>query len=267
MLLAFANQTAVVTGGANGIGLATAQRLAQSGAAVTIFDLPREDPAAVAASFGATGVALDVTDATALAAALERLARIDVVVINAGTARMAPLLATSAADWDATLALNLTAAFHTLKLAAARMQAHGGAIVLTASTNSYDGERDLTAYNASKAGLLGLVHTAANELGPHRIRVNAVCPGMIRTRLAESMFRDEPMARAYFREVPLGRGGTPEEVANAITFLASDAAAYVTGATLLVDGGQMASKFGPWNDEIGVFDARTAEWRRRSRPG
>ena len=263
MLLSFTGKTAIVTGGANGIGLSTARRLQTSGAAVTIFDLPREEPATIAASFGGTGVALDVTDPAALGAALARLPRLDVVVINAGTARMAPLLSTSAADWDATLALNLTAAFHTLKLAADRMRSTGGAIVLTASTNSYDGERDLTAYNASKAGLLGLVHTAANELGPYGIRVNAVCPGMIRTRLAESMFQDEPMARAYFREVPLGRGGSPDEVANAITFLASDAAAYVTGATLLVDGGQMASKYGPWNDDVGVFDAATATWRRR----
>src|SRR5204862_2638589 len=128
-----------------------------------------------------------------------------------------------------------------------------GSIVLTASTNSYDCESRLVAYNASKAGLLGLVHTAANELGPYRIRVNAVCPGLIRTRLTERHFSSPEVLRDYFRHIPLGRGGMPDEVANASAFLASDLASYVTGATLFVDGGQMASKFSTWNEDNAQF--------------
>jgi NAD(P)-dependent dehydrogenase (short-subunit alcohol dehydrogenase family) len=136
-----------------------------------------------------------------------------------------------------------------------------GAIVITASTNSYDGEARLAAYNASKAGLLGLVHTAANELGPYQIRVNAVCPGLIRTRLTERHFSSPEILRDYFRQIPLGRGGSPEEVAQACVFLASDEASYITGATLFVDGGQMASKFGTWSDETAEFSE--GRWRLR----
>jgi NAD(P)-dependent dehydrogenase (short-subunit alcohol dehydrogenase family) len=142
--------------------------------------------------------------------------------------------------------------------AAARsmMKQRSGSIVLTASTNSYDGEPDLTAYNASKAGLLGLLHTAANELGPYGIRVNAVCPGLIRTRLTAATFSDDTRLAEYFKHIPLGRGGEPQEVANAVLFLASDLASYITGAALLVDGGQMASKFGTWGKETDRFDGQ-----------
>ena len=104
-----------------------------------------------------------------------------------------------------------------------------------------------------------IIHTAAAELGPYGIRINAVCPGFIRTRLTVDSFARPEVVKKYFREVPLGRGGEPDEVANAIAFLASDAASYITGATLLVDGGQLATKFGTWNDEIADFD--TDHWR------
>ena len=134
-------------------------------------------------------------------------------------------------------------------------------MVITASTNSYDGEARLAAYNASKAGLLGLVHTAANELGPHQIRVNAVCPGLIRTRLTERHFSSPEVLREYFRHIPLGRGGLPEEVAQACVFLASPQASYITGATLFVDGGQMTSKFGTWNEQEAEFD--DGRWKLR----
>ena len=115
----------------------------------------------------------------------------DVVMINLGTGIVKPLAETDRAVWDKTIALNPTAAFETLQEAAARMKPKGGAIVLTASTNSYDGEENLIAYNATKSGVLGLLHTAANELGPHGIRVNAVTPGLIRTRLTKGSF-DNP---------------------------------------------------------------------------
>jgi NAD(P)-dependent dehydrogenase (short-subunit alcohol dehydrogenase family) len=184
-------------------------------------------------------------------------------MINAGTAFVRPIAETTREVWDKTVTLNLTAAFETLQAAAGRMRAAGrpGAIVLTASTNSYDGEENLIAYNATKAGVLGIVHTAANELGPYGIRVNAVNPGLIRTRLTAEAFNTESVIKEYFRAIPMGRGGEPEEVAKAAVFLASDWASYITGTTLLVDGGQMACKFGPWREAEAEFvDGR---WRRR----
>jgi NAD(P)-dependent dehydrogenase (short-subunit alcohol dehydrogenase family) len=138
----------------------------------------------------------------------------------------------------------------------------GGSIVLTASTNSFDGEGELTGYNSSKAGLLGLIRTAANELGIYGIRINAVCPGLIRTRLTEKHFNTPEIIRDYFRHIPLGRGGEPEEVAAAVAFLASKAASFITGTTIIVDGGQMATKFGPWTEANADFvDGR---WRLKS---
>ena len=121
----------------------------------------------------------------------------------------------------------------------------------------------MIAYNATKAGLLGLLHTAANELGPDGIRVNAVNPGLIRTRLTESAFQDEVAIKEYFQAIPLGRGGGAEEVAKAAVFLASDWASYITGATLLVDGGQMACKFGPWREADAEFS--DGRWQKTAR--
>lgn len=262
MTLDFRNKTAIVTGGANGIGLATARTLAEGGAAVWIFDREQERPGEVAADFGARGAAADVSDRGSLEAAFAQAPAPDIVVANAGMGQQSDLGSTSRDLWDRTIAVNLGGAFHTVQIAAGSMKPRRrGAIVLTASTNSYDGEPNLAAYNASKAGLLGILHTAANELGPWQIRVNAVCPGLIRTRLTAAHFADPALLKEYFRDIPLGRGGEPEEVAAAIAFLASDFASYITGAALLVDGGQLASKFGPWSDREADFE--DGRWRLR----
>lgn len=255
MQLDFTGKTAIVTGGANGIGLAISRNLASAGASVWIFDLPAERPSEVAMSFGAQACVVDVVDRQSLERAFAQTADPDILIVNAGIGSVHSLATTTPDVWNRTLAVNLTGAFHSLQIAAERMKTRGGgSIVLTASTNSYDGEPNLTAYNASKAGLLGLLHTAANELGPHGIRVNAVCPGLIRTRLTASNFAKPEVLAEYFRQIPLGRGGEPDEVAHAVLFLASDLASYITGAALLVDGGQMASKFGPWTGDDISFD-------------
>ena len=250
---------AVVTGGANGIGWAAARLLAANGASVWIFDReePRED-------IGVRWIAVDVRNRDSIDTAFAQTGTPDILIANAGTAEEEPFLEFDAERWDRILSLNLTGAFHTVQAAARLMKMRrGGSIVLTASTNSYDGEARLAAYNASKAGLLGLLHTAANELGPYGIRVNAVCPGLIRTRLTERHFSSPEVLREYFRHIPLGRGGAPEEVAQACLFLASDMASYVTGATLFVDGGQMASKFGTWSEEDAEF--RDGRWQLREK--
>jgi NAD(P)-dependent dehydrogenase (short-subunit alcohol dehydrogenase family) len=200
-------------------------------------------------------------DRPSLESAFDEAGVPDVVVVNAGISRAASLPETTADLWNRTLAVNLSGAFHTVQIAAERMKrARKGSIVLTASTNSFDGEANLVAYNASKAGLLGIIRTAANELGPYGIRINAVCPGLIRTRLTASSFSNSGVISEYFKHIALGRGGEPEEVAQAVMFLASDWASYITGTTLVVDGGQMASKFGTWGKETDSFDGQ--RWTR-----
>lgn len=241
MRIDLSGQRALVTGGARGIGAAAAAALQAFCAEVTIADLLGDPP-------------VDVADPPALEAAFDRAGPLDIVVANAGTAIFRHLDQTGDAEWRRLVDINLTGAFHTIRLAAQKMKPRrAGAIVLTASTNSFDGEAGLAAYNATKAGLLGLLRTAANELGPYGIRVNAVCPGLIRTELTAGHFARPELLREYFRHIPLGRGGSPEEVAAAIAFLASPLASYITGATLLVDGGQMAAKFGIWDEVIGRF--------------
>ncbi len=254
MEIRFDQMNCVVTGGAGGIGLATARLLRDSGASAWILD--RE----AVSEPGIESCIVDLTDDRAFANVLDAIGQVDVAVLNAGICRPQQLEETTRENWQATLEVNLSAVFFQLKELAIRMkQRRGGSIVITASTNSFDGEAGLISYNASKAGLMGILHTAANELGPYGIRVNAVCPGLIRTRLTEGAFGDESMIKPYFGALPLGRGGKPVEVAQTIAFLASDMASYMTGTSVFVDGGQMATKFGTW----GSLDARfeSGEWK------
>lgn len=258
----YSGKRVVVTGGASGIGFAIAQGMARAGAAVTIFDLPSDRLDRSSKAIGAHPVGVDVADRESIEGGFEQTGEFDVLVVNAGISILQNFFETTAAAWEKTLAVNLSGVFHTVQAGAQRMKnaRRSGSIVLTASTNSFDGEADLLAYNAAKAGVLGILHTAANELGPYGIRVNAVCPGLIRTPLTVKSFENPLLLADYFRHIPLGRGGEPEEVAQAVLFLASDSASYITGATLLVDGGQMASKFGTWGQTADAFDGQ--RWRR-----
>ena len=192
MQIDLSRRRAFVTGGSHGIGAAIVSALRDCGAEVTVADLDSHPP-------------VDVTDLAALEAAFALAAPLDIVVANAGTAFSAPLDETPPDRWDALLKLNLSGVFHTLRLAARAMKPRRcGSIVVTASTNSFDGEPGLSAYNATKAALLGLTRTAAGELGPYGIRVNAVCPGLIRTRLTAPHFDSPAILKDYFRHIPLG---------------------------------------------------------------
>jgi 3-oxoacyl-[acyl-carrier protein] reductase len=246
-----ADRIAIITGGGRGIGRATAIRLAREGATVAVVDVDQPEADAVAAEIAADGGqawshATDVRQRAEVERladlAMERHGRVDVLCNIAGMGRSSPLLEQSDSGWQDTLDVNLTGVFLCLQVFGRLMaERRSGSIVNMASTNGLVGEATMGAYNASKFGVVGLTMTAAIELAPLGIRVNAVAPGLIRTRLSQAFLDDNPeMARSYVSEkIPLGRVGTPEEVAAAFAFLASDDASFVTGHALVVDGGQL----------------------------
>lgn len=240
-----------MTGGASGIGEATAHRFLSEGASVAVLDRSRENLAAAGARLeGARteGAELVLTEGDvssdadvdrAVAASVQRFGGIDILVSNAGIAYEEPFLEISRERWDETQRINLTGMFVvTQRVAREMVRAGAGTILLTSSTNGLVGEDKYAHYNASKGGVTLLTKSLAIELGPHGIRVNAVCPGYIVTPLAESI--DDPaFMEAYRRRLPLRRLGKPEDVAGTFAFLASDDAAFITGETIVIDGGQL----------------------------
>jgi NAD(P)-dependent dehydrogenase (short-subunit alcohol dehydrogenase family) len=244
----------LISGGSSGIGKATAQRFLEEGARVFLCGLdPDEVDAAIAElkEFGAaSGIPADVSredNVTRLVdSAREALGGIDVLINNAGIAWREPFLRITPSHWDRMITVNLRGMFLVAQAAARVLvdQGGGGVIVNMSSTNGLGGEAEYAHYNASKGGALLLTKTMAVELGRHGIRVNALCPGYIETPLNAAISEDlggKGFADAYAgSNIPLGRPGRSSEVAAVYAFLASDDASFITGAEIVIDGGQLA---------------------------
>ncbi len=237
-------KTAVVTGGASGIGEATVRRFVAEGANVMIADLQGEKAELLATELGTATEAqqLDVTDLEAvealMALTVQRFGAIDIVFNNAGISSMGRVDEISTEHWHRVIDVDLNSVFYGCRAAIPLMrEAGGGAIVNTASISGLFGDWGLPAYNAAKGAVMNLTRTLAADHARDGIRVNAVCPGGIETAMTDSLVASRRAQEQYQRLVPMARMGLPEEIASAVTFLASDDASYVTGHGLVVDGG------------------------------
>jgi NAD(P)-dependent dehydrogenase (short-subunit alcohol dehydrogenase family) len=245
--------TLIVTGGAYGIGRAVVQYFASRGYAVAIADIDCDKGMAVEAAVRGDGgsvlfVSTDVSDEDSIRGMIDHVlaewGRIDVLCNNAGIEISRPTHEYSSADWDRVLATNLRGGFLCAKYALPALRRSRGSIVNMASVQAMVSERNMSAYAASKAGLLALTRGMAIEYARDGVRVNAICPGAVHTGLMESYLatqRDaEAMIRSMSEAIPMGRIGRPEDIASVVWFLASPEASYVTGAFLAVDGGLLA---------------------------
>ncbi|MHC4479723.1 MAG: 3-oxoacyl-[acyl-carrier-protein] reductase [Planctomycetota bacterium] len=238
-------RTAVVTGASRGIGRAICLKLAESGARLAGIDVAEElleETGSLATEKGVEflGLQADVADYERMQGAIgqvvESFGSVDVLVNNAGITRDSLLIRMSEEDWRLVLEINLTGVFNGIKaVARPMMKQRGGRIINIASVVGITGNAGQANYSASKAGVIGLTKTAARELAPRNINVNAVAPGFIQTPMTEKL--SETASQAALGQIPLGRFGQPQDVADAVLFLAGPRSAYVTGQVIVVDGG------------------------------
>ena len=245
-MISLAGRTALVTGAGRGIGRGCAIALAWAGADLVLVSRSPGDLEEVAREVRALGrsarpVALDVTDAKSIRHLLWDLPPLDVLVVSAGANIPEPLLEVTDEHLDRLLAVNVRATFVTLQAAARRMvEGGGGSIVLLSSQMGHVGAAGRTVYCTTKHAVEGLTKAAAVELAPHGVRVNAVAPTFVETPMTAPFLADPAFRAGVLRRIPLGRLGRVEDVTAGVVFLASDAAALVTGTSLLVDGGWTA---------------------------
>jgi NAD(P)-dependent dehydrogenase (short-subunit alcohol dehydrogenase family) len=244
-----AGRVCIVTGGAQGIGEACARRFAREGAKVVIADLDDTKGQALAAELGGLYVHCDVGDKARVEALVARTmqahGRIDVLVNNAGILKTADFLELTEADFDAVLRVNLKGAFLVGQAVAREMaRATGGAIVNMSSVNSVLAIPNIASYNVSKGGINQLTRVMALALADKGIRVNAVAPGTIATELAaRAVLTSEEAKTRILSRTPMKRLGEPWEIADTVAYLASDAASYITGEIVVVDGGRMTLNY------------------------
>ena len=240
------NKVAVITGAAQGIGRAIATTLAQQGANVVVSDIQLEKAETTAKEIMAeTGqkviaVHADVVDSASVKAMIDRtideFERIDILINNAGTTRDGLIMRMKEADWDLVLNINLKGTFNCSKaVVRPMMKQHYGRIVNITSVSGLIGQVGQTNYSASKAGIIGFTKALAREVGSRKITVNAIAPGLVKTALTIDL--PQELKDMFIEMTPLGRYGEPEDIANAVAFLVSDEASYITGHVLSVDGG------------------------------
>jgi NAD(P)-dependent dehydrogenase (short-subunit alcohol dehydrogenase family) len=233
---------AVITGGGSGIGRAVCQRFAAHGATVAVLDIDLASATETADTIGGLAIEVDVTDADALRVAVDdaaaRLGGVSLLMNNAGGSTMAPLAGWDPDEWDRLVRLNLTGVFNGMRAGVPHLLAGGGgAVVNTSSISATRPSAGEAPYSAAKAGVMALTASAALEYGP-AIRVNGVAPGMIRTNLTRPLLDGLPdEVERYQRTTPMGRVGDPEDIADVVVFLCCDMARFITGQTVVVDGG------------------------------
>ena len=230
-------RTALVTGGSRGIGQAIAAELANAGAQVVIgYRSGAEEAEKVAGEISGRAVQADVSDPDEAKRLVDEAGDVEILVNNAGVTRDGLLARMSDEDWDVVIDTNLRGTFNTCRaVTRGMMKRRTGAIVNVSSIVGVHGNPGQTNYSASKAGIIGFTKSLARELGSRGVRANVVAPGYISTRLTNEL--PDELKSAMLANTPLGRFGDPEDVAGAVRFLCSDAAAFVTGEVLLVDGG------------------------------
>ncbi|MCE2392260.1 MAG: SDR family oxidoreductase [Proteobacteria bacterium] len=275
-------KVAVVTGAGSGIGAETALHLAREGARVCAADLDPATAAATAARIATGGgeamsFGLDVADAGAnrelAEAVIERFGALHLAFLNAGVGRLNSVLDGDTEVWDRVVAINLSGVYYGMVALAPRIvAAGGGAMVATSSIAGWIGQAGMASYFATKHGVIGLVKSAASELARHGVRVNAVCPGLVKTPILGLAHdsADELLGQQY----ALGRVGRPNEIAEVVSFLLGERSAFVTGAAWLVDGGHVGSPGGPGSEEseagaramLASFSSNTKAFDRRGGP-
>jgi NAD(P)-dependent dehydrogenase (short-subunit alcohol dehydrogenase family) len=250
-------RVALVTGASSGLGRAAALRFVREGARVVLGDVDAAGAAATAAElppelranafFHTLDVSREEDCQAAVDAAVQRWGQLDIALANAGIGAPGFLAVLSRADWDKVLAVNLTGVFLTTRCAFRAMRAHGGSLLVMSSVAGLEGTPSLGAYGASKAGVLQLMKTLALEGARFGIRANAICPVWTDTPMVDAFIKTMGVGvqagrERLLKDIPLGRLATPEDVANACLYLASDEASFVTGVTLPVDGGHTAGR-------------------------